>query len=135
MNELFPLLLIWPLWLIRRPEQDTPIWGRPSLIVLISFFTTRYLVWRVTSSLNVESGLSIALSVLLLIAEAWLLLGGLVPLWLAWQPFPDRRQEINQRHQRWAESGWRPDVDILIPTYGEPLNAVSYTHLTLPTKA
>ena len=127
MNELFPLLLIWPLWLIRRPEQDTPIWGRRSLIVLISFFTTRYLVWRVTSSLNLESGLSIALSVLLLIAEAWLLLGGLVPLWLAWQPFPDRRQEIDQRHQRWAESGWRPDVDILIPTYGEPLNVLERT--------
>ena len=62
MNALLPLLLIWPLWLIRRPEQDTPIWGRRSLILLISLFTLRYLVWRVTSSLNVESRLSIALS-------------------------------------------------------------------------
>lgn len=32
MNALVLLLLIWPLWLIRRPEQDTPIWGRRSLI-------------------------------------------------------------------------------------------------------
>lgn len=127
MNALFLLLLLWPLWLIRRPEQDTPIWGRRSLILLISLFTFRYLIWRVTSSLNFDSRLSITLSVLLLLAEAWLLLGGLVPLWLAWQPFPDRRQEIDQRHQRWADSGWRPDVDILIPTYGEPLNVLERT--------
>ena len=57
MNALLLLLLIWPLWLIRRPEQDTPIWGRRSLILLISLFTLRYLLWRVTSSLNFDSRL------------------------------------------------------------------------------
>ena len=118
MNALLLLLLIWPLWLIRRPEQNTPIWGRRSLILLISLFTLRYLIWRVTSSLNFESHLSITLSVLLLLAEAWLLLVGLVPLWLAWRRFPDRRIEINARHKRWTESGWKPHVDILVPTYG-----------------
>ena len=120
MNALVLLLLIWPLWLIRRPEQDTPIWGRRSLILLITLFTLRYLTWRVTSSLNFDSRLSISLSLLLLVAEAWLLLIGLIPLWLAWRRFPDRRFEINDRQQRWAESGWKPHVDILVPTYGEP---------------
>ena len=137
MSALLPLLLIWPLWLIRRPEQDTPIWGRRSLILLISLFTLRYLVWRVTSSLNVESRLSIALSILLLLAEAWLLLVGLVPLWLAWRRFPDRRLEINDRQKRWAESGWKPHVDILVPTYGEPIKVleralIGCTNLSYP---
>ena len=137
MNALLLLLLLWPLWLIRRPEQDTPIWGRRSLIMLISLFTFRYLIWRVTSSLNFESRLSITLSVLLLLAEAWLLLVGLVPLWLAWRRFPDRRLEINDRQKRWAESCWEPHVDILVPTYGEPIKVleralIGCTNLSYP---
>ena len=55
MNALLLPLLIWPLWLIRRAEQDTPIWGRRSLILLISLCTLRYVIWRVTSSLKFDS--------------------------------------------------------------------------------
>ena len=137
MNALLLLLLIWPLWLIRRPEQDTPIWGRRSLILLISLFTLRYLILRVSASLNFDSRLSITLSLLLLLAEAWLLLVGLVPLWLAWRRFPDRRFEINDRQKRWTESGWKPHVDILVPTYGEPIKVleralIGCTNLSYP---
>ena len=138
MNALLPLLLlIWPLWLIRHPEQDSPIWKRRSLIALISLFTIRYLSWRVTSSLNLENRLSITLSLLLLASEGWLLLSGLVPLWLAWRRFPDRRQAISNTQQRWAESGWTPRVDILVPTYGEPINVlerslIGCTNLSYP---
>ena len=91
----------------------------------------------VTSSLNFDSRLSITLSLLLLVAEAWLLLIGLVPLWLAWRRFPDRRVEINDRQKRWAESGWKPNVDILVPTYGEPIKVleralIGCTNLSYP---
>ena len=118
------MLLAWPLWLRQQPEQQSPIWKRRSLIVLISLLTARYLHWRVTSSLNLSTHLSTGLSLLLLTAEAWLLLSGLLPLWLAWRRFPDRRSTIDQLKKQWQSSDWRPMVDILVPTYGEPLEVL-----------
>ena len=118
------MLLAWPLWLRQQPEQQSPIWKRRSLIVLISLLTTRYLHWRITSSLNLSTHLSTGLSLLLLTAEAWLLLSGLLPLWLAWRRFPDRRSTIDQLKKQWQSSDWRPMVDILVPTYGEPLEVL-----------
>ncbi len=115
------LLLLWPLALIQRPEAKSPLWARRSLILLISALTLRYLHWRCAASLNLDSPLSTGLSGLLLLAEGWLLLTGLLPLWLAWRHFPDRRQEAQARLQDWQASEWRPHVDILLPTYGEPL--------------
>ncbi|MBL6802590.1 MAG: glycosyl transferase, partial [Synechococcus sp. BS307-5m-G38] len=108
------LLLIWPLWVIRRPEAASPLWARRSLILLITGLTLRYLHWRCTASLNLASNLSTGLSVLLLLAEAWLLITGLLPLWLAWRRFPDRRLEAPTRQRDWASSGWMPHVDILV---------------------
>ena len=118
------MLLVWPLWLRKQPEQQSPIWKRRSLIVLISLLTARYLHWRITSSLNLSTHLSTGLSLLLLTAEAWLLLSGLLPLWLAWRRFPDRRSTIDQLKKQWQSSDWRPIVDILVPTYGEPLEVL-----------
>ena len=115
------LLLLWPLALIQRPEAESPLWARRSLILLISGLSLRYLYWRCTASLNLDSSVSTGLSSLLLLAESWLLITGLLPLWLAWRRFPDRRREAQKRHRDWQASAWRPHVDILVPTYGEPL--------------
>ena len=115
------LLLLWPLALIQRPEAESPLWARRSLILLISALTLRYLHWRCTASLNLDTAVSTSLSGLLLLAEGWLLITGLLPLLLAWRRFPDRRRDIQKRHRDWQTSKWRPHVDILVPTYGEPL--------------
>lgn len=121
------LVLIWPAWLSRTPEQSSPIWRRRSLIVLIGALTLRYLLWRVSASLNLSTPLSTSLSLLLLAAEAWLLLTGLVPLMLAWRRFPDRRPAMHQLREQWRQSGWTPTVDILVPTYGEPIPVLERT--------
>ena len=60
------LLLLWPLALIQRPEAESPLWARRSLILLISLLTARSLHWRITSSLNLSTQLSTGLSLLLL---------------------------------------------------------------------
>ena len=121
------LLLLWPLWLIRRPEAESPLWARRSLILLISLLTLRYLHWRCTESLNLDSGLSTVLSLLMLLAEIWLLVTGLLPLWLAWRPFPDRRTQMKDLAHRWRALRWQPKVAILVPSYGEPLNVLERT--------
>jgi len=115
------LLLLWPLLLTRRPEQASPIWARRSLILLITLLTLRYLHWRCTASLNLDTSLSTLFSLVLLLAEGWLLLTGLIPLWLAWRMYPDRREQAVQQRHTWLISPWRPSVDILVPTCGEPI--------------
>jgi cellulose synthase (UDP-forming) len=115
------LALLWPLWLSRRPEASRPLWMRRSLLLLLSLFSLRYLHWRVSASLNLTTPLAASLSVLLLLAEGWLLLSGLLPLLLAWRRFSDGRVEADGAQARWQASSWRPWVDVLIPTCGEPL--------------
>jgi cellulose synthase (UDP-forming) len=94
---------------------------RRSLLLLLGLLSLRYLHWRATDSLNLSGPLAAALSVMLLLAEAWLLLSGLLPLLLAWRRFSDGRAEADAAQLRWQASGWRPQVDVLIPTCGEPL--------------
>ena len=115
------LALLWPLWLSRRREADCPLWMRRSLLLLLAVLTLRYLHWRVLFSLNLTSPLATGLSVLLLLAESWLLLTGLLPLLLAWRRFSDGRTEADAAQGQWQASDWRPWVDVLIPTCGEPL--------------
>lgn len=115
------LALLWPLWLSRRPEARCPLWMRRSLLMLLGLLSLSYLHWRVTDSLNLSSALAAALSVLLLLAEGWLLLSGLLPLLLAWRRFSDGRPEADAAQAQWQASSWRPTVDVLIPTCGEPL--------------
>ena len=135
------LTLLWPLWLSRRPEEQTPLWGRRSLILLIGLLTLRYLHWRITSSLNLSSSLSTGVSLLLLGAESWLLLTGLLALALAWRRIPDRRSEMSAHRQQWQDTNWHPRIDLFVPTYGEPLEVLersligcrhqSYAHTTV----
>ena len=115
------LALLWPLWLSRRNEAQCPLWMRRSLLLLLALLALRYLHWRVAFSLNLTTPLAASLSVLLLLAEGWLILSGLLPLLLAWRRFSDGREEADRAQSRWQSSDWRPWVDVLIPTCGEPL--------------
>jgi cellulose synthase (UDP-forming) len=115
------LALLWPLWLSRSPEAQCPLWMRRSLLLLLTLLAMRYLHWRVAFSLNLTTPLAASLSVLLLLAEGWLILSGLLPLLLAWRRFSDGRTEADAAQSRWLASAWQPWVDVLIPTCGEPL--------------
>ena len=115
------LALLWPLWLSQRPEAQCPLWMRRSLLLLLALLALRYLHWRVAFSLNLATPLAASLSVVLLLAEGWLLLTGLLPLLLAWRRFSDGRAEADAAQRRWLASDWQPWVDVLIPTCGEPL--------------
>ena len=115
------LALLWPLWLSRQSETRCPLWMRRSLLLLLVLMALRYLHWRVFSSLNLSNLLTGSLNALLLLAEGWLLVSGLLPLLLAWRRFSDGRPEADAAQARWMASDWRPWVDVLIPTCGEPI--------------
>ncbi|MFM2122953.1 MAG: hypothetical protein RLZZ589_1390 [Cyanobacteriota bacterium] len=135
------LSLLWPLWLSRRPEAGSPLWRRRSLLVLLVLLCLRYLHWRISASLNLDGPAATALSLSLLAAEAWLLLSGLLPLLLAWRRFDDGSAAADRAEAAWRRSAWRPHVDVLVPTCGEPLpvlercllgcSGLSYPHRTI----
>lgn len=94
-----------------------------ALISLSVIASTRYLYWRITDTINTATYIDAVLSIGLLIAEiyAWivLLLGYFQTAW------PLRRKPLAMPQD---EATW-PSVDVLIPTYNEPLSVVRLTVL------
>ncbi|QVL51773.1 MAG: glycosyltransferase [Cyanobium sp. M30B3] len=95
----------------------------PWAVLLLALLTARYLHWRVTATLNLDTPLAASLSVLLLLAELWLLAHGFLQLLFSLAPeaggTPDREAGGDQAHP-----GALPWVDVLVPSYGEPLEVV-----------
>ncbi|MGK3144018.1 UDP-forming cellulose synthase catalytic subunit [Pantoea sp. C2G6] len=119
MTQFIFVVLLWSLALVVRR-----IPGRlPTLMLIVLSLTVscRYLWWRYTSTLNWDDPLSLVLGLLLIAAEtyAWvvLVLGYFQTLW------PLNRQPISMPADR---DQW-PDVDLLVPTYNEPLSVVRPT--------
>ena len=119
MTQFVFVLLLWSLaMLVRRVP------GRLSTIMLIVLSLTvscRYLWWRYTETLNWDDPLSLAFGLLLIGAETYswtvLVLGYFQTLW------PLNRQPLSMPVDI---SSW-PSVDILVPTYNEPLSVVKPT--------
>ncbi|HEX4844103.1 MAG TPA: UDP-forming cellulose synthase catalytic subunit [Limnobacter sp.] len=101
----------------RMPERFAHL----CLMALTMLLLARYVFWRFTSSLDLESGMEIFLGYTLVAAEAytWLILifGFVQTAWpLKRKPMP---MELNL-------NDW-PRVDVYIPTYNEPLSVVRPT--------
>ncbi|WP_334118815.1 UDP-forming cellulose synthase catalytic subunit [Limnobacter sp.] len=101
----------------RMPERFANL----CLMALTMLLLARYVFWRFTSSLDLESGTEIFLGYTLVIAEAytWIILifGFVQTAWpLKRKPMP---LELNL-------NDW-PTVDVFIPSYNEPLSVVRPT--------
>jgi len=119
MTQFIFVVLLWGLaMLVRRIPGRFPTM---MLIVLSLTVSCRYLWWRYTSTLNWDDPLSLIFGLLLIAAEtyAWvvLVLGYFQTLW------PLNRQPVSMPADR---SQW-PSVDLLVPTYNEPLSVVRPT--------
>lgn len=113
------VLLLWGLAMMVRRVP-----GRLSTIMLIVLSLTiscRYLWWRYTETLNWDDPLSLTFGLLLIGAETYswtvLVLGYFQTLW------PLNRQPVSMPPEM---TSW-PSVDILVPTYNEPLSVVKPT--------
>ena len=84
-------------------------------VLLISLLGARYLLWRVTATLNLSTPLASGLSLLLLACELLLLGSNLLQLWFSLAPEePPNPGELRET----------PAVDVLLPCCGEPLPVV-----------
>ncbi|OXY83414.1 UDP-forming cellulose synthase catalytic subunit [Oceanimonas doudoroffii] len=116
------LLFVVVLWSLAMVVRRLP--GRfPTLlmIVLSVLISCRYLWWRYSSTLNWNDGLDLALGLTLLLAETYswliLLLGYVQTCW----PLKRPPAPLPADTRLW------PSVDLMIPTYNEPLSVVRTT--------
>ncbi|HEY1059917.1 MAG TPA: UDP-forming cellulose synthase catalytic subunit [Limnobacter sp.] len=101
----------------RLPERFSHL----CLMALTILVLARYVFWRFTSSLDLNSGIELFLGYTLVVAEAytWLILifGFIQTAW----PLKRRPLPLDLNFAEW------PTVDIYIPTYNEPLSVVRPT--------
>jgi len=89
----------------------------PWAVALLLLLGLRYLIWRAADTLNLDTPLAAALSLLALAAEALLLgTGFLTLLFSLWRPQDFRGAAPGSSP---APRPW-PTVDVLVPSYGEP---------------
>lgn len=93
----------------------------PWAVLLLALLTARYLHWRVTATLNLDSPLAAALSVLLLACELWLLAHGFLQLLFSLAP---ERPDPSGQADFSSDPQVLPTVEVLVPSYGEPLEVV-----------
>lgn len=101
-------------------------WGAAVCITVLGL---RYIPWRISSTLHLDTPLSAALSVLLLLAEGLLLGHSLLMVGMSALGGSDGRQEVEaaaaqlEAHRLQAPERL-PSVAVLIPTCGEPLEVI-----------
>ncbi|MEB3351599.1 MAG: cellulose synthase catalytic subunit [Cyanobacteriota bacterium] len=102
-----------------RPPRHT--WA----VVLLTLLAGRYLLWRATSTLNLTSPAAAVLSLLTVAAEAMVITAAFPQLWFSLLPKPPWRARVEGAAaalaERIAASAPVPTVDVLVPSYGEPL--------------
>ncbi|MFC0140306.1 UDP-forming cellulose synthase catalytic subunit [Erwinia mallotivora] len=113
------VMLLWGVaMVVRRIPGRLPTM---MMIVLSLTISCRYLWWRYTATLNWDDPVSLTFGFLLIAAETYswvvLILGYFQTLW------PLHRQPVSMPE---AISRW-PTVDLLIPTFNEPLSVVKPT--------
>ena len=92
----------------------------PWAVLLLALLAGRSVFWRCTATLNLDSPLAAALSLLLLAAELWLLAHGFLQLLFTLAP-AQGQAPISSSSKQAASQPW---VDVLVPSYGEPIEVV-----------
>jgi cellulose synthase (UDP-forming) len=102
--------------------SDAPrVRPHPWAVLLLSLLTLRYLGWRISATLNLAGPLASALSLLALGCELALIAHGLL---LPWLSLALPRSGSGPQPPPESTTPFLPSVDILVPTYGEPVEVV-----------
>ena len=99
-----------------RPKD----WSRVVVVTILLFLTIRYLLWRSASTLNVATPLDGVFSLGLFFLELFMLLSNCILMFLMLR-VRDRRHQADQVSLDVIAGTFTPTVDVMIPTYDEPL--------------
>jgi cellulose synthase (UDP-forming) len=112
------MLFVLVLLVTRVSPQPRP-WSRFVVVGILLALTLRYLLWRLLSTLNLDTPLDGVFSLGLLAMEMLMLTSGVIQLFLMLR-VRDRRREADWLAMDVAERRFLPTVDVMIPTYNEP---------------
>lgn len=113
------VLLVLVLTVMRISPQPRP-WSRLVVVGILSLLTFRYLLWRSLSTLDLSTPLTGVFSLGLLLLELLMLSNGIIQLFLLLK-VRDRRSDADRLSQQVVSGQFLPSVDVLIPTYDEPI--------------
>lgn len=101
------------------PRRSSPLAKAPRLpwaVALLTLLAGHYLVWRLSSTLNLATPLAASISLTALVAELMLLGTSFLQLWFSlWPERPLPAAGLQE-----PPGGSWPAVDVLVPSYGEP---------------
>lgn len=115
-------------------------WSRFVVVGILLMLTIRYIVWRSLSTLNLSNPVNGTFSLGLFFLEMLMLSSGLIQMFLMLN-LKQRRGEADEKAVAVQQGIFTPSVDILVPTYNEPLfilrrtiigcQALEYPHKTI----
>ncbi|MGB5962750.1 MAG: cellulose synthase catalytic subunit [Coleofasciculaceae cyanobacterium] len=100
------------------PEPRT--WSRVLVVGILLGLTIRYILWRSLATLNLTDPLNGCFSLILLFLEMLMLTSSTLQLILMLK-IKNRRHEADLLSKAVMDGSFEPSVDILIPTYEEPI--------------
>lgn len=100
------------------PEPRT--WSRVLVVGILLGLTIRYVLWRSLATLNLTDPLNGCFSLILLFLEMLMLTSSTIQLILMLK-VKNRRHEADLLAKTVMDGSFEPSVDILIPTYEEPI--------------
>ena len=109
------------LFLLSRTERFLGDFNRVAVIVLGAYLSLRYWMFRTTDTLTYTGVWDFVFLMLLYLAETYGIFTHLVGLFVNLSPLRRRSPALPADVRLW------PRVDVLVPTYNEPLNMVTLT--------
>lgn len=105
---------------IMKLSPEPRIWSRVLVVGILLCLTIRYILWRSLSTLNLTNPLNGCFSLSLLFLEMLMLTSSTLQLILMLK-VKNRRHEADALAKSVIDGSFNPSVDILIPTYDEPI--------------
>ncbi len=113
------ILCIFTLIIIKISPQPKN-WSRTLVIIVLLVLTIRYILWRSFSTLNLSDPLDGVFSISLLFFELLVISNNCLRLFLMLK-VKNRQKEADRASIAVIDRSFNPTVDILIPTYDEPI--------------
>uniref|UniRef100_B8HQQ1 Cellulose synthase (UDP-forming) n=1 Tax=Cyanothece sp. (strain PCC 7425 / ATCC 29141) TaxID=395961 RepID=B8HQQ1_CYAP4 len=123
------VVLLLVAWGIMQVSPQPQWWSRTLVVGILLILTVRYVLWRSLSTLNLSDPLNGVFSLGLFLLEMLVVTLAVIQLFLILKIRPDQRRQREADHYALAvEAGdYLPNVDILVPTYNEPVEILRRT--------
>jgi cellulose synthase (UDP-forming) len=114
------VLLLLTVFSVMKISPQPRVWSRRLVVGILITLILRYVLWRSLSTLNVVDPLNGVFSLGLFFMEMTLLVGNVIQLFFMLN-VKDRHREADEKSLAVIHGNFLPSVDVLIPTYNEPV--------------